>query len=221
MKPTYERLIREVVRERSRLISRRRFLAGGAGLAAAASLGIAAREGVGTSTAFAQNGEPFADDVDFLNYALVVEHLEHAFYRDGLGRFALGVDGYGVNISNRLAAIRRHEQAHVELLTQVILGFGGEPVAEASYDFGYTDSASFLMTAAALENVGVMAYDGAGQYVNDSGLLTTAGSIVAVEARHAAYLNLITGAEPIPSSFEEAKPPDEILELTSNYIASA
>ena len=77
-------------------------------------------------------------------------------------------------------------------------------MAEATYDFGdaYTDADAFLATAAALENTGVSAYDGAGQFLADPELLTAAGSIVAVEARHASYLNLITGEVPFPAAFE-------------------
>ena len=45
---------------------------------------------------------------------------------------------------------------------------GGTPVAEATYDFGYgTDPVAFLATAAALENTGVSAYDGAGAVHSD------------------------------------------------------
>jgi hypothetical protein len=100
----------------------------------------------------------------------------------------------------------------------VIIQLGGEPVAEATYDFGYTDANSFLATAAAVENLGVSAYDGAGMYISDPGLLTAAGSIVAVEARHAAYLNLITGAEPFPAAYETPLSPDEVLAVAGPFI---
>jgi hypothetical protein len=74
------------------------------------------------------------------------------------------------------------------------------------------------MTAAALENTGVSAYDGAGRFIENADLLTAAGSIVAVEARHAAYLNLLTGASPFPDGFETAKPKAEILEIAGPFI---
>ena len=74
------------------------------------------------------------------------------------------------------------------------------PVERATYDFGVTDAASFLATAMTLENVGVAAYDGAGQFIQNADLLTAAGSIVAVEARHAAYLNLVNLESPFSPS---------------------
>jgi len=106
----------------------------------------------------------------------------------------------------------------VDTLTQVITDLGGEPVAAAQYDFGVTDAASFLATAAAVENLGVSAYDGAGASIMDPGLLTAAGSIVAVEARHAAYLNQLTGVAPFTDEFETPLTPDEVLEIAGPFI---
>jgi rubrerythrin len=221
MRTYHEQLLAQVGQERSRLMSRRRLLAGGATLfAGAAALGIAPAGGFGPSSALAQDSMTFKDDVDVLNYALTLEHLEHAFYRDGAGKFDHGMDPFGDDINARFMAIRDHEATHVETLTKVITDLGGEPVAEASYDFGYSDAVSYRMTAAALENTGVMAYDGAGHFLKNMDLITAAGSIVAIEARHASYLNLITGAEPAPEAFEQAKTPGEILKIAGQFITS-
>ncbi len=160
----------------------------------------------------------FKNDVDVLNYALTLEHLEYAFYRDGVGQFQFGNDPFGNPIKTYLEAIRDHEGAHVETLTKVITDLGGTPVKESTYDFGYTDAQSFLKVAAALENTGVMAYDGAGKFIENPDLLTAAGGIVAVEARHAAYLNLLTGEIPFPAGFEQAKSKDEILKIAGQFI---
>jgi rubrerythrin len=221
MHTNHEQLLEQVVQERSRLISRRRLLAGGASLVAgAAALSLTGPARIGIAPAFAQDKAPFKNDVEVLNYALTLEHLEHAFYRDGVGMFALGMDPFGMDIATRLMAVRDHEAAHVKTLTDVVTQLGGTPVTEATYDFGYTDANSFLMTAAALENTGVSAYDGAAQYLEDKGLLTAAGSIVAIEARHASYLNMVTGADPFPEGFEQAKTPDEILKIAGQFIKS-
>ena len=166
--------------------------------------------------------QDMTSDLDVLNYALTLEHLEYAFYRDGIGLFTFGNDSRGQSIDTNFAVIRDHEGAHVETLTSVITDLGGEPVAEATYDFGdaYTDPMAFLATAAALENTGVSAYDGAGQFITDPELLTAAGSIVAVEARHASYLNLLTGELPFPAAFETPLTMDEVLEIAGPFIAS-
>jgi hypothetical protein len=159
----------------------------------------------------------FTSDIDVLNYALTLEHLESGFYKLAAD-YELGNDAFGNSIDEWVAAIGAHEDAHVETLVSVITELGGEPVEAAEYDFGVTDAASFLATAAVLENVGVAAYDGAGQFIEDPGLLTAAGSIVAVEARHAAYLNLLTGESPFPAAVETPMTPDEVLEAAGPFF---
>ena len=114
--------------------------------------------------------------LDVLNYALTLEHLEYAFYRDGLmtndaDAFAAG--GYAANVFDYFAKIRDDEKAHVDTLTQVITDLGGEPVAEAMYDFGYSDLEGFISVAKALENTGVSAYQGAAKdLIGENDLLT-------------------------------------------------
>ena len=159
----------------------------------------------------------FADDIEVLNYDLTLEHLEAAFY-EMVPDIDFGMDPYGNSINEYLTIIGEHEAAHVTTLTEVITQLGGEPVARAQYEFGVTDAASFLTVAAAVENLGVSAYDGAGQFIQNPDLLTAAGSIVAVEARHAAYLNLITGTSPFPAAVETPMSPAEVLEAAGGFI---
>jgi rubrerythrin len=163
--------------------------------------------------------QDFADDIEVLNYALTLEHLEAAFYEMS-GDFELGTDAYGNSINDYLTVIGQHEAAHVQTLTRVITQLGGQPVERGQYDFGVTDAASFLTTAATLENVGVAAYDGAGSAIQNPDLLTAAGSIVAVEARHAAYLNQITGTSPFPAAVESPLTPEEVLDAAGAFIVS-
>lgn len=163
--------------------------------------------------------DAFKDDVDVLNYALTLEHLESAFYKLAAD-YEFGNDAFGKSIGDSLKEIGGHEDAHVETLTKVITSLGGEPVAAAKYDFKVTDANSFLATAAAVENLGVAAYDGAGSSLKNPDLLTAAGTIVAVEARHASYLNLITGASPFPAAFETPMTKDEVLAAATPFIVS-
>jgi Ferritin-like domain len=216
----HTRLLATVFEERDRILSRRSLLAGGLkyGAAGAMALGLAGTVPTSRLTALAQD-MALETDLDVLQYALTLEHLEYSFYRDGIGLFTFGNDPFGGSIDANLMGVRDHEGAHVQSLTEVITGMGGEPVSEATYDFGYgNDPVKFLATAAALENTGVMAYDGAGKYLQSPELLTAAGGIVAVEARHASYLNLVTGAVPFPEAYETAKEPAEILEIAGGFI---
>ena len=226
-RPLHEQFLETVVEERRRVTSRRGFLSGSAKVVGggALALGLAATPRLAT----AQDGTPsaeadFEDDVDVLNFALTLEHLEATFYRQGLEEFDaadFGEDALGNDIFGFLEDIRDHEADHVETLTSVINDLGGEPVEEAEYDFGdaLTDPAVFLATAQALENTGVSAYDYAGAAISDPELLTAAGTIAAVEARHASYLNFVNGTLPFPAAFETPLSRDEVLEIASPFFA--
>ena len=91
---------------------------------------------------------------------------------------------------------------------------------EAQYEFGYSDAAGFIEVGAALENTGVRAYDGAGAAIQDVNLLAVAGQIVAVEARHASYLNLVNDEVPFPEAFEDPATRQEVLDIAGQFIVS-
>lgn len=160
--------------------------------------------------------------LDVLNYALTLEHLEYAFYRDGLAAYdasAFAAAGYASNVFDYFAKIRDDEKAHVDTLTQVITDLGGEPVAEGTYDFGHADLDGFIEVAKALENTGVSAYQGAARdLIGENDLLTAALTIHGVEARHAAYLNGLTGESPFPDAFNPTLTPDEVLAIAGPFI---
>lgn len=168
-------------------------------------------------------------DVSILNYALTLEHLENAFYRDGLAEFAddelVGatvLDPYGDEIRSavpgRLAAIGAHEAAHVEAIAATVTDLGGEPVAEAEYDFGYETPSEFLGVARALENTGVSAYAGAAPSVSNDGVFAAALGIHSVEARHASFLNELNVASPFPDGMDGPRTMDEVVEIAGQFI---
>ena len=167
-------------------------------------------------------GMTFETPVDVLNYALTLEHLEYAFYRDGLQEFTaedFSAAGYADNVYDFFGIIRDHELEHVETLVSVIGDLGGEPVEEAEYDFGYTDLAGFVGVAQVLENTGVSAYQGAAQFlIDEDELLTAALTIHGVEARHAAYLNGLQGESPFPDAVNPTLTPDEVLAAAGPFI---
>jgi rubrerythrin len=160
--------------------------------------------------------------VDVLNYALTLEHLEYAFYRDGLQQFSaedFADAGYAANVYEWFGIIRDHEMEHVDTITTVITDLNGEPVAEAKYDFGYTDLAGFVGVAQVLENTGVSAYQGAARFlIDEDELLTAALTIHGVEARHAAYLNGLQGESPFPDAVNPTLTPDEVLAAAGPFI---
>jgi rubrerythrin len=200
-------------------LSRKRFLTG----SAAALAGGALMAVPGMAKAHTTPEPP--TDIDVLNYALTLEHLEYAFYRDGLEKFgerqflnAEVFNGLGPylrrNAYENFQRIREHEETHVETLKGVIEDLGGKPVPEATYNFratAFTNVAKFVSVAQLLENTGVSAYDGAIAHIEAAALLTASATIATVEARHASYLNLLNkDVPPFPSAFDKAVAPREI-----------
>ncbi len=181
-------------------------------------------------------------DVDILNFALTLEYLEASFYTEALGgagttgvpassaEFGRGTitgssvfAGFGGRIRSNaydyLIDIRDHEITHVEFLVGAL---GKLAVGPCRFDFSAAlgSVGTFLSTARDLENTGVMAYDGAIRYVDGGDNLQAGAQIATVEARHAAYLNLITGVSPFPTAFDTGKKPSEILAAASPFIVS-
>ncbi len=171
----------------------------------------------------AQETVDVTDPVGVLNYALTLEHLENAFYRDGLDQFdEAAFEEAGVGPAReRLVQIGEHEQEHVDTLTQVVTDLGGEPVEEGEYlfDDAFVDVATFLATAQVFENTGVSAYQGAAQYlIEEDELLTAALNIHSVEARHAAYLNGLNGVTPFPAAVDTPLSPDEVVVAITPFL---
>jgi hypothetical protein len=170
-------------------------------------------------------------DIDVVNYALTLEHLENAFYRDGLEMFdrsdfedAEIVQNYssefGQSLYTTIEVIGEHEASHAGVLSEAVSLLGGEPVAEASYDFGVETVGDFLAVAQVLENTGVSAYAGAAPFIESPDLQSAALSIHSVEARHAAFLNTVNGETPFPDAYDPALSQDEVLSAAGQFIQS-
>lgn len=161
--------------------------------------------------AFAQSA---MGDIDILNFALTLEYLEADFYRKGL---ALDL---GAEAKELAMLLGKHEQQHVETLMGTISDLGGTPVAKPTFKFPITDMASFLELAQTLEDTGVSAYNGAAPAIESKDVLGAAGSIVQVEARHAAAIRLLRKEAPAPVAFDEALQKDAVLAAVKPLIAA-
>ncbi len=163
--------------------------------------------------ALAQEG---GGDVDILNYALTLEHLETTFYEMGLKE----VNGLGGEEKKLAEKLRDDESAHVEALTATIKDLGGKPAAKPTFDFGgaFGSRASYLKTANTLEDTGVSAYNGAAPAIQSMEVLGAAGSIVQVEARHAALIRLVRDAPPAPRAFDKASEMEAVLKAVKPFI---
>jgi rubrerythrin len=166
-------------------------------LSAALTAGAAA--GPGVRSAFAQAG---GGDTDVLNFALTLELLEARFYEEGLQR----VKGLRREYRQVATDIRDNESEHVQVLSSLIGQLGATPVTEPQFDFGdaFSSEDRFLEVSQMLEDTGVAAYNGAAPRIADRQILEAAGTIVQVEARHAAIIRLLRDQPISPGAFDRA-----------------
>jgi rubrerythrin len=203
---------------------------------AKAGAGIAALSAVGAGSAGAQeSGSADPSDLDILNFALTLEKLEATFYEDALNRFdELGGGGlensrfaqFFENPSLQYStyqffeAIRDHEQAHVNALTEAIEEAGGTPVSGLEFQFPYETPEEFVTLARTFEDTGAAAYTNAAPMIDNSEYVGAAAQILAVEARHASYLRLLNVKSPFPRGFQQTLSLEEVKKAVAPFIVS-
>ena len=193
--------------------------AGGAAITAPAA--TPGTDGARTATVSGNNITlDFSTDVDVLNYAYALEQLEAAFYTMVVahGSFA---STFSANEQIILRDLRDHEIVHREFLAAA-LGSAAIPALDVDFSaVNFGNRMSVLTTARTFEDLGVRAYNGAGKYLSSMGLLTVAGKIVSVEARHASAIRSVleprSGAF-APSAFDTGLAPSAVLAAADPFI---
>lgn len=200
-----------------------------AGLTAAAAVAFGVDvPGLRLNEAFAQSGavDVGGGDVGVLNYAYALEQLEAAFYTQVIATPYGGMSGYERSV---LRDIRDHEIAHRAFFAKAL---GGNRIPNLQPNFtavDFADRRSVITTASTFEDLGVSAYNGGGAAIRNPAYLAAAGSIVSVEARHAAILRDIIS--PLSSNFagddvvdwsglDVARSPSQVLPLAAPFIAT-
>lgn len=160
-------------------------------------------------------------DKGILNYAYALEQLEAAFYTQVV---ASPYSGMSSKEEEYFGDIKAHEIAHREFFKNLLSNdrIGGLIVNFSSIDF--SSRTSVLSTSKAFEDLGVSAYNGAGELLKSADYLLYAGKIVSVEARHAATIRDLISY----GSFADAtavnsmgldlyRTPPEVLDIASAY----
>lgn len=167
-------------------------------------------------------------DIGILNYAYALEQLEAAFYTQ-----VLKTEYTGMSAAERtiLSEIRDHELLHRDFFKAAI---GAKAIPALEVDFSsinFGNRASVLGAAKAFEDLGVSAYNGAGQLLVSPDYLLIAGKIVSVEARHAAIIrdllnpfsmdfagdDVVTPA----NGLDAAKTPATVLATAKTFVKTA
>lgn len=185
-------LVRLVHRELSRRTLFKSAVAAAGGVALASGAMSFAGSGFEAGVAHAQ-AQPFANDLDVLNYALTLENLEANLYNTIVGAGVIKNPTW----VRYVTLFQGHENTHAQALTKAISDAGGKPVApRAKYNYAAFDVSTeqkAMTVLAAVEEVGVGAYQGAAGFIKDKGILTTAVAIHGVEAEHTGSLHSLLG----------------------------
>jgi Ferritin-like domain len=165
--------------------------------------------------AIAQDG---GGDVEILNFALTLEYLEAAFYTQGLKQ----VSGLSGDARSLATEIRDNENEHVDALVKTIQDLGGTPVKAPKVDFGdaFANQKAFLKLAQTFEDTGVSAYNGAAPMIQSTEVLGAAGSIVQIEARHAAAIRSLNGQPITDGAFDKSLEQQAVLDAVKPFVKS-
>ena len=127
-------------------------------------------------------------DTGVLNYAYALEQLEAAFYTTVAAHPKFTTTFSDAKERMMLTDIRDHEIVHRDFL-KAALSTSAIPALDVNFSsINFEDRMSVLNTAKVFEDLGVSAYNGAGQLLKSADNLLVAGKIVSVEARHAAAI---------------------------------
>ncbi len=159
-----------------------------------------------------------------LEFAILLEELEHAFYVKALAAPGL------IPRSDRAVfeQISKHEGAHVTFLNTGLTGIGGSPQSAPDFDFTghglhpnvFRNYRSFLSLAQTFEETGVGAYKGqATNLLTSNSLLTAALRIHSVEARHAAEIRRLRGEKAWNGAFDEPLTKEAVLGRVHPFLA--
>jgi Ferritin-like domain len=148
-------------------------------------------------------------DVAILNFALVLEYLQAAFYTE-----AERVGSLHGALGEQARVVGSHERAHVKALRQTL---ASAAVKSPSFNFrGTTDNPrSFRATAVAFEDLAVGAYKEQLPKIHSNQYLAAAISIHSVEARHAAWIRYLAGIVPAQHAFDASLPDHQTVDIVN------
>ena len=143
-------------------------------------------------------------DAEILNYALLLEELQTAFYDEAVA--GGGLDGELLEFARVVAG---HEREHVQLLRRA-LGTKARKAPRFEFRAATSSPQRFAAAALELEELGVAAYNGQAANLTRDALIAAA-RIVSVDARHAAWIRAIQDKPPASRPTDLPKTRREVL----------
>src|SRR5215210_5362354 len=134
---------------------------------------------------------------------LLIEYLQDAFYAEATAAGALTGE-----VRRFAEVVGDHERQHVQSLRGLLRG---DARAKPTFRFGDAIRSDGRFTAAALTLEETIAAAYIGQAANlTSERIPSVARIVAVEARHAAWIRAVAGRVPAPYAADRAKTPVQV-----------
>jgi hypothetical protein len=157
----------------------------------------------GIPTLASASGRSPNQDATIMNFLLLLEYLQSAFYQDAIDKGSLKGE-----LSRFAQVVGGHEKEHVGFLRSKL---GSKARGRPDFDFGDATSTptKFAATAMKLEELTIGAYIGQGANLTRDAVLRV-GRIASVEGRHAAWIRDIRRDLPAPAPADAGAPQDQV-----------
>jgi len=200
--------------------TRAEFIMRGA-LAAGAAYGLGAvspflQQALAQGTQYAPPEQTGKSDIEILNFALTLEHLEAEYYKRGLS--AVNLSGEARKLARELY---ENEAAHVDFLTGAIKTLGGKPGRAPTVTFPFGSESAFLELAQTFEDTGVYAYNAAAILLESKAVLNNTGQIAQVEGRHAGAIRWVRGQNVTDGALDGTLTFQEVVERLDPFIVDS
>jgi Ferritin-like domain len=153
---------------------------------------------------FAASKPSAEQDAEILNFVLLMEYVQFAFYAEVLGRKVLSGE-----LLDYARIVGGQEGEHVRFVSNA-LGKAAKPRPPLEFGDATSDAEHFAETALKLEDLAVAAYNAQAPNLTNEAL-AAAARIVSVEARHAAWIRDVTGLNPAPLAVEPTASAEKVM----------